>query len=512
MTSYPAGLSRRAFLGGSLAAGGLILAGCGGSPSGSGASSSTLRVGLPTDVQLDALQRFNPNNRPLRRTVFDYLVDRTPDGDYKPALATGWDWSSDRKSLVLTLRDGVTFHSGRAFGPDDVIASVKAATAKESGVQAAALLGKASGIAASGKNKVKVTFDTPFTGYLDALAMLPIIDDETYADSANGKKIVGTGPFTWKSWTAGSTIEMAKYGSYWQEGKPYLDEVTFSVISDPQATLAAMRSGDIHLANQMIARDVATLAGDSKYKVATAEGYDVYIGANTKIKPLDDVRVRQAVAYGLDRERIAKQVYGGYADASCIPWSADTPGVTKDQVRSYAYDVGKAKALLKEAGAVGAEIVLTSTTADPSFKSIRDIVQYGLEQIGLKVKPQTLDAAQTPQHMQAGDWPGLWIAIVELTMMGPVTALLTANPLRPDKNTHNFTPPAYRKLVRGAVDATTEDAGAKADAALTDYLLEQAFHNTVVQAKSPVVAVSGLTGVTQDLTRALDLTDAKLES
>lgn len=512
MTSRPLnGLTRRSFLGGSLAAGGLILAGCG-SPSGSGASSSTLRVGLPTDVQLDALQRFNPNNRPLRRTVFDYLVDRTPDGEYEPALATEWEWSSDRKSLVLTLRDGVTYHSGRAFGPDDVIASVKAATAKDSGVQAAPLLNKASGIAASGKNKVKVTFDTPFAGYLDALAMLPVIDTETYADSANGKKIVGTGPFTWKSWTAGSTIEMAKYGSYWRDGRPYLDEVVFSVISDPQATLAAMRSGDIHLANQMIARDVATLAKDSKYKVAAAEGYDVYIGANTKIKPLDDVRVRQAIAYGLDRDRIAEQVYGGYADPSCVPWSADAPGVTKEQVSRHAYDVGKAKALLREAGASGAEIVVTSTTADPSFKSIRDIVQYGLEQIGLKVKPVTLDAAQTPQHMQAGDWPGLWIAIVELTMMGPVTALLTANPLRPDKNTHNFTPPAYRKVVQGVVDATTEDAGATAGAALTDYMLEQAFHNTVVQAKSPVVSVAELTGVSQDLTRALDLTDAKLSS
>ena len=93
--------------------------------------------------------------------------------------------------------------------------------------------------------------------------------------------------------------------------------------------------------------------------------------------------------------------------------------------------------------------------------------------------------------------------------MGPVTALLTANPLTTAKNTENFVNDQYTKLVNAAVTAS-QDQQAAANTALTDYLLEQAFHNTVVQGSTPVVGVNGLTGVTTDLTLAVDLTNAKL--
>jgi peptide/nickel transport system substrate-binding protein len=510
------GITRRAFLGGSLAAGGLMLVGCGNksapsnrSTASGSTSAKSLRIGIPGDVLLSGLQRFQASNQPLRRTVFDYLIDKNPDGSYRAALATAWEWSKDQKTLVLTLRNGVTYHTGRSFGPDDVIASVNAALDPKSGAQAASLLKRASGITKTGANQVTVTFDKPFASYLDALAMLPMIDSQTYATVADGKKVVGTGPFTWQSWTAGSEIKMAKNTSYWQSGKPYLEDLTFSVITDEQALLAAMQSGQLDLANGVVSRDAATLQKTNKFQVVPSAGYDVYVGINTKQKPLDDVRVRQAIAYALDRERIVAQVYSGMAEPSCIPWSKDTPGVTQAQIDRYKYDLAKAKDLIGQAGAAGAQVSLTSFAADPATGAIEQIVQYGLTQIGLKVQPANYDAAAFGKHLQAGDFPGMWVTNVALTTMGPTTALLTANPLTPAKNAENFVTPEYQAAVTAVVDASQADAP-KATAALTDYMLDQAFHNTVVQGHTTLVAASGLSGVTADLTLAFDLTNARL--
>lgn len=528
------GISRRALFGGAFAAGGLMLAGCGGgneaggttgasagstgpgstggsaTPSGGGGGGGTIRVGIPSDVTPDSAQVFQAANQPLRRTVFDYLLDKNPDGSYRPALAAGYEWNADKTSLVLTLQDGVTYHTGRTFGPDDVVFSVKTAVADGSKVQASKLLSRASDIAKSGDNEVTVTFDKPFTGYLDALAMLPMIDEKTHADLASGKQVVGTGPFTWKAWTPGSTLQLARNTDYWRDGLPYADAVEFSVIAESQAMLAAIQSGSLDLVNRMIPRDAAKLKEDSKYQVQTTEGFDVYVGVNVAVQPLDDIKVRQAIAYGLDRKRIADQVYSGFAAPSCVPWSSSTPGVTKEMVEHYSYDVAKGKALLAEAGAAGTEIELTSFASDPAYAAIADIVQYGLEQIGLKIKPASYDQATFTKQIQTASFKGLWVTPVALTTMGLVTAMLTANPLKVGKNAHNFIDPQYENDVNGVLDATSDTAFADANATLTNFMLEQAYHNTVVQAQTPNVSVAGLSGVQADLTLAIDLTKAKL--
>lgn len=503
-------LSRRTLLGGTVAAAGTLLVGCSDSAPPSGANgATTLRIGIPSDVLLGSIQRFQAHNQPLRRTLFDYLVDKNPDGTYRPALATKWTWNADNTALVLTLREDVTYHTGRPFGPDDVIGSIQAATAKGSGVQAAKLLSRAKSVTKSGANTVTVAFDKPFAGYLDALAMLPMIDRETFADLKEGKQVVGTGPFVWKSWTPGSKLELGRNDKYWR-GKANFETLSYSIIPDSQAMLAAMRAGNLDLAQRMIARDAETLKRDPRFSVAATVGYEMYLGANVTVKPLDDVRVRQAIAYALDRKRIADQVYKGFATPSAIPWAKSTPGVTDTHVDSYGYNVERARDLLRQAGAAGAEVTITALAAEPTYKAIQDIVQYSLTEIGLKVKPVNYDAAQFPQHVQAGDFSGLWVTDVALTSMGQVTALLTANPLTVGKNTSNFVTPEYAAAVGGVVDATSDADMAASSKTLTEYMLGQAFHNSIVQATTPIVGVKELTGVEADLTLAIDLTKAKL--
>jgi peptide/nickel transport system substrate-binding protein len=276
--------------------------------------------------------------------------------------------------------------------------------------------------------------------------------------------------------------------------------------------LAAMQSGVLDLASQMLGRDAAKLQNNSKYQVGSTPGVDVYLGISTQIKPLDDVRVRQAIAYALDRKRIASQVYQGFADPSCVLWNSKTAGVTDEMVHHYTYDVDKAKSLLQEAGAVGAQIEFAPSPQDPAFAAIGEIVQYNLEQIGIKIKRVSVTSAEWPKLNQAHNLPAMWVGQVELTGSGPVTTLLSSNPLTPDSNTSHFSPPDYQSKVAALLAAPSDDVRSQDVAALTNYMLEQAFHDTVVQERSPLVSVSGLTGVGTDATYSLVLTGASLAS
>ena len=519
-------ITRRAVLGGALAAGGLLVVGCGNEPSGTptgspsggptpgpSATSTTvervanLRLGVPSDILPDGMLRFTPGNQAIRRTVFDVLIDRAQDGSYVPSLASEWEYNADRTQLVIKLRDGVTYHSGRPFTADDVLFLIEAATAEGSGAQVAQLL-KRGTMTKTGDLEVTVAFDAPFASYLDAFTALPVIDSETYDAIADGQEIVGTGPYTWESWTPGSRFEMARFDSYWG-GEVPSDSLTGSVISEEQALLAAMRSGDLDMAERMVARDAVALE-EAGFTVVRSPGFDYYVGANTAVAPLDDVRVRQAIAWALDRERIADQVFSGIAEVSSIPWASNAPGVTSAQVNHYGYDLDKARQLIQDAGAEGAEIAITPSPQEPTAVAVADIVQFALTEIGLSPRTASVEPAEFPTHIQGGTFEGLWVGVVGLTSLGPTTALMTANPLRADKNTHNHTPPEYQERHAAVIQAADEDALSSAVAEMTDYLLEQAFHATVVQASSTVVLREGLTGVTKDATLALNLTGARL--
>ena len=519
-------ITRRAVLGGALAAGGLLVVGCGNEPTttptggpsggptpGPSATSTTvervanLRLGVPSDILPDGMLRFTPGNQAIRRTVFDVLIDRAPDGSYLPGLATEWEYNADRTQLVIKLRDGVTYHSGRPFTADDVLFLIESATAEGSGAQVAQLL-KRGTMTKSGDLELTVAFEAPFASYLDAFTALPVIDSETYGAIADGQQIIGTGPFTWESWTPGSRFEMAWFDSYWGPEVPF-DSITGQVISEEQAMLAAMRSGDLDLAERMVARDAVALE-QAGFNVVRSPGFDYYVGANTAVAPLDDVRVRQAIAYALDRDRIAEQVFSGIAEPSSIPWDSNTPGVTSAQVNHYGYDLDKARQLIKDAGAEGAEIAITPSPQEPTAVAVADIVQFGLTEIGLSPRTASVDPAEFPTHIQGGTFEGLWVGVVGLTSLGPTTALMTANPLRADKNTHNHVPADYQELHAAVIGAADEDAQAQAISEITDYLLDQAFHATVVQASSTVVCRAELTGVGKDATLAMTLTDARM--
>lgn len=486
-----------------------LVAACGGSgpaDGGTGTAATELTVGIPTDINPANFLGVLSANEPVGRLVFESLVDYDTDAQqYVPWLAESWDLADDGSALTLTLREGLTFHTGRTVTAEDVVFSLEQAMEPDSGAQSGSLLKLASKISAPDERTVQLEFDEPVgESFLDALVWTRIIDPETFDGLLSGEEVVGTGPFMMTSWTPGSRVSLEKHDGYWNADEVAFDEVTLRVISQSQAMLAAIRSGEIDVAHRLVPRDVTTVADDPNIVVETFEPFaETYLGVDVTVEPFDDLRVRQALAHALDRDRIAEQVFSGYATATALPMPPSAPGVADADADVYPYDVETAKSLIEEAGASGATVTLAALSTDPILVAVRDIVQFNLEEIGLTVEPVSWDAAQVPENLGNGTTGGLWINRVSSGSLSPASMAATLLPYRPGQNASNVTDAEYEQLAKAAQSGAAED-----NRAYTQYILDEAWHLTVVHTQNPLVVRKGVDGVTLDPNGYLDLVGA----
>lgn len=480
----PMTLNRRSVL--ALSAGATVfgLVGCRSAVSGeTGAGTSSLAMSCTAPVDPSTVLRRNGDTPAWINLVFDRLIDLSPKTfEPVPWLATAWEWAKDRSTLTLTLRDDVKFHSGRPFGPEDVIFSLNKAREPEAKSQIMPLINRISKIEKSGEHEVTLTFGKPTRNIFEVLTFNPIVDSETYAGYADGKKVIGTGPYTWDSYTSGVELKMSRYADYWDKFDNPIETVTLRTIGDPQAQLSAIRSGQVQVVSGIPGRDVKPLAKEGYVQHDSRPTYQqAFLGVDIKIKPFDDIRARQALQWAVDRERIRDQVYGGFGNVSSVPWNAFMVGVTPDQVTRYKHDPAKAKKLLSAAGATGAAVTITASNT-PIMSSVMDIVTYDLQQIGLKPTPKLVDSAEFGDKMNNADFKGLYIHVVGTACLSPLTAAMNNPPLRPTGNTSHFENKEYQHLINQAFAAKTDEEIETAYHALSELMLKQSFHITLTQA------------------------------
>ncbi|MFJ6135366.1 ABC transporter substrate-binding protein [Kitasatospora sp. NPDC092286] len=509
-------LPRRGFLG--LSAGAVLLAaGCRSAtdPAADGAKGASATASAP-DLQIvygsapDPTQLLHrgPDTPAFVNLVLDRLVDLDPQTlQPVPWLATSWEWSADRLKLVLKLREDVTFHDGRALSADDVVFSLVGA-AKTSQVKP--LLERLADIRASAGNEVTLTLARPTSNLFDALAFNPVVDARSYVDGKAADKVNGTGPFTWQSFKGGNQLDLARYDRYWQSGRPRFERITIRSVTSSQAALSALQSGQAQLIGAVPGRDLKVLAGNPGFTVQSAKAsyQQAFLGVNIATKPFDDIRVRQALQYAVDRERIVSQVYGGSAEASSLPWPSNTPGVTPDQVKRYGHDPEKARGLLKEAGAEGARVPLTAANS-PVFTSLVELVKFDLEQAGFGVDVQLLDNAAIQPKIQQGTLEGLFVANHGMVSVSPLSGITVSGPLQVGKNTSHVTDPAFAELQSRAFAAVDEKARADVNHELSEYLLAQSFHITLAHAWETYALASSVHDVATSALGYLRLTDTR---
>jgi len=191
--------------------------------------------------------------------------------------------------------------------------------------------------------------------------------------------------------------------NYWQSGKPYLDELQFNITADPQTSVLQLEAGSVDVILHPSWRDYARLAKDASYRtlIDRATGSYYIIAFNTREGPLADKRVRQAIAWSIDRQRYLDTVLLGQSENRQLPWPKDGPGFEAAKNSAYSYDLDKAKALLAQTGLsnITFDINYVDTNVEP--RAIAEILQADLNKIGVTMNLKTWEGAVFNTNLNA---------------------------------------------------------------------------------------------------------------
>lgn len=353
-------------------------------------------VGITQDLDsLDPHKAVAAGTKEVLFNVFEGLVKPDEAGNLIPAVAEDYEISSDGKVYTFTLRKGIKFHNGEPVTVNDIVYSIKRCAGlldtTESGVVLEPALSNIKEVNKVDDSRVEIVLsegDTELIGYLTC-AIIP----ENYKDQ--NKAPVGTGPFRFVSYEPLASFLVEKNPDYWQEGSPYLDQVTFKISSDTDSAFLELKSGAIDIFPYLTDDQAQQLAGDYEIR----EGHMNLIQGlflNNKEKPFDDPKVRTAINLAINREEVLAMVAGG---RGTIIGSNMFPGFSKYYEEKlagwYPYDPQKAKALLAEAGY---EAGFTFTIQVPSnYQYHVDTTQVLAEQlkaVGINAKIQKIEWSQ----------------------------------------------------------------------------------------------------------------------
>jgi peptide/nickel transport system substrate-binding protein len=513
--------SRRTLLGGLTLGAAVLLPGCrsavssnSSAPTGSGKPKrgGTLHIVQGADILPALLLSQNNPNFSVNRTVFNTLTALDHKTlQPKPELATSWKVSADKKTYVFQLRDDVTFHSGRPFGPDDVVFVLDRLTKDTTTTQVKATAKQVTSATRTGDHEVTIVFAKAVNNVWDLFEMMIIVDKETIDGLASGQKVIGTGPFSLASYKPGSSISLKRNEKYWKPSRPYLDGIEIAIVGQSSSAVASLRSGQAQLALDLSPLDAAGIRDHAGFQLLQSDANDLtyYIGANVNVKPLDKAEVRQAIAWAVDRERILKQALGGIGRTSSLPWSPSSPAWNQAQADTYSYDAVKARQLLHQAGASGAKVDIYYSNTLATNAAIAQIVQSNLNDAGLVATLQPKLAAEYQKLFVSGRLPGLFVNGHGFGQLSPSTLPTGALPFNAKKNGSNFSSAEYTRLA-DTMWTAAPDALPAAYHGLNQLLLDQQFVIDLVNSAHTYAVSDALKGVAWTMYDYLDLDNAYL--
>lgn len=327
-------------------------------------------------------------------------IDR--DGTVKPALAESWEISPDGLTYRFTLQDGVKFHDGTALEADDVVFSFERARAEDSTNAQKALFEPIDKLEAADVRTVVITLKRPTGHFLFNLGWGDAVIVAPESAETNKTDPVGTGPFKFKRWVKGDSIELEANPDYW-DAAVKLESATFQFIPDPAAAVAAMMAGDVDaFANFPAPESMGQFDTDPRFEVVigSTEG-ETILAINNGRAPFDDIRVRRAIAHALDRQAIIDGAMFGYGTPIGTHFAPHHPAYV-DLTASYPYDPAKAKALLAEAG-YAEGLKLSLKLPPPSYaRRGGEIIAAQLTAVGVETEISQLEWAQWLEQVFRG--------------------------------------------------------------------------------------------------------------
>ncbi|HVV93160.1 MAG TPA: ABC transporter substrate-binding protein [Hyphomicrobiales bacterium] len=497
-------VDRRTVLAGIGGAGAAMLLPRPGRAAGAPRRGGTLRVAMPYNpAALDPITGRNEPDFNTLLAIFDGLTTLDPVSlEPQPALAKSWTWK-DPKTLVLDLQENVVFHDGTPFDAAAVKFNIeRAKTYVRSNVKGDASVVEA--VEVTGKYQATLHLPQPNAELLTILADRPGIMVSPAAvkaakDGNVDRTPVGTGPFKFVSWEDNAKIVVTRNDRYWQPGLPYLDGMVLSIINEQQTMLRSVIAGqnDLGIGVSIQLKEIADR--DPNLKTTLVPSMD-FVGAylNFGRPPLDDLKVRQALSYGVDRDAMNKVLSHGLdlTANGVIPswnWACDPSSYA-----TYTYQPDKARKLLAEAGHPdGIEIEMFGWS-DQSSMQRQELVITQLAKAGIRIKltPGTPGGTALaffgPRKQGAG----------RMSAMGGY-----ADPSQQYGNLFNATAfynasnkelPGYRALYEATIATTDREERKKAFAALQKFVIDNALVLTFLFGTVPLVANRKVQGAVID--------------
>lgn len=347
-------------------------------------------------ADLDPHGSTDQNTYDVRYQIYEALVYVDAAGDVCPQLATDLTWE-DPYTLLLTLRKDVKFSNGSDFTAEDVMYSLRrAANSSFASSYLEYVDLDASTITDDGNVRLVVT--QPVGALTSRLALVMMIDKETW--ESNGEEYmlehpVGTGAYTLVEWVDGDRLDFTANENYWG-GAPYFKNLTMRIISESASRALEIEAGTVDVSLQVQSADLSVLESNSDVQLNISPAYMItYLGYDCSIAPYNDVRVRQALSYALDRTAICDLVYGELATPATVGRLSEVYwGYAGDVLPHVEQNVEKAKELLTDAGyADGFTMKLLVSEAEQDQMDMSELIQNQLGAIGVSVEIEVMENA-----------------------------------------------------------------------------------------------------------------------
>ena len=357
----------------------------------------------------------------VRNLMFNSLVRKNENFEYVGELASNIATSEDGKTVTLTLRDGVKFHNGKDFTSADVKYTFDKLFEMK-GYKSGAFFDTVDGkqiphinsLSTPDPKTVVFVVGRPAlkNQLLSNLVAIPIIPEGTVEQQKTNP--IGSGPFKFTKFDQSqNTVEFDAFDQYW-EGAPKFPKLRVKTVTDASALQAELQTGSVDLApapSNMPPDTLKLLNGMGNIKVEQFEGSNIqYIGLNTTSAPLNNQKIRQAIGYAIDREKLINELLSGQAKiaSSVLPagsWAYSTG-------TQYNFDPERSRQLLKEAGYKDEPIKFKYSSGNAAFNSYAQAIQSSLAAVGLNVQIETVDPGTLRTQLAQGQYQmntGVWI-------------------------------------------------------------------------------------------------------
>ncbi|EHD20891.1 MULTISPECIES: glutathione ABC transporter substrate-binding protein GsiB [Brenneria] len=319
-------------------------------------------------------------------------------------LAQSYETSPDGLVYTIKLHSGVKFHDGSDFNAAAVKVNLDRASNPQNRLKRYNLFKMIDKTEVVDDQTVKITLKTPFSAFINNLAHPAAVIISPAALQQYGKEIgfhpVGTGPYRFVTWNQTDYVKAEKFAGYWKSGLPKLDSITWRPVVDNNTRAALLQTGEAHFAYPIPFEQAAVLEkNDQLALVSTPSILHRYISLNVTQKPFDNLKVRQAINYAINKDALIKVAFSGYATPAEGPLPPSIDYAVKYQ--PWPYDPAKARELLKEAGYPdGFTTTLWSSHNHSTAQKVLQFTQQQLAQVGIKAQVTAMDAGQRAAEVE----------------------------------------------------------------------------------------------------------------